>query len=215
MVEILELHPGMMDCNVLLVLEGEVGVLIDPGTGMRREKLLGAVGEGLNGRSLDGMVLTHEHFDHVGGTGAIVEEFGCPVYGSTEAAQVLADGDPMRSGAFLFGSDMDPVEGVNVIGDSLEIGPLGFDVIRTPGHSPGSICILERYSRALFCGDVVFCDGGVGRWDLPGGHLPTLKESIRRILDLNVSSLYPGHGRSETADPRAQMEFSYSTIRHL
>ncbi len=205
----------MVDCNVLLVLDGEIGVLIDPGTGMNGEKLLGAVVEGLKGRNLDGMILTHEHFDHVGGAGAIVEEFGCPVYGSEETAQVLTDGDPMRSGAFLFGSDMDPVEGVNVIDDNLEVGPLGFDIIRTPGHSPGSISILERSSRALFCGDIVFCDGGVGRWDLPGGHLPTLKESIRRILDLNVSSLYPGHGRSETVDTRAQMEFSYSTIRHL
>ncbi len=215
MVEILELHPGMMDCNVLLVLDGDMGVLIDPGTGMNREKLLGAVGAGLNGRSLGGLILTHEHFDHVGGTGAIVEEFGCPVYGSAETAQVLKDGDPMRSGAFLFGSDMDPVEGVNVIDDNLEIGPLGFNIIHTPGHSPGSISILERSSRALFCGDLVFCDGGVGRWDLPGGHLPTLKGSIRRILDLNPGSLYPGHGRSETGDARAQIESSYLTIRHL
>ena len=215
MVEVLELHPGMMDSNVLLVLEGEIGVIIDPGTGMNGGKLLDAVNAGLDGRELVGIILTHEHFDHTGGTALLVERYGCPVHGSAETAEVLKDGDPMRSGAFLFGASMDPVDGVTVIGDELEIGGLKFDIIRTPGHSPGSICILERSSRALFCGDLVFCDGGVGRWDLPGGHLSTLQRSIEAVLDLKVGSLFPGHGRSERIDAMAQMELSYSTIRYL
>jgi len=66
------------------------------------------------------------------------------------------------------------------------------EVIYTPGHSPGSICLYEPESKSLFSGDTIFSDGGIGRTDFPGGSMEELVESIRRI-DMDVLDLYPGH----------------------
>jgi glyoxylase-like metal-dependent hydrolase (beta-lactamase superfamily II) len=75
----------------------------------------------------------------------------------------------------------------------LEVGPLSLEVLHTPGHSPGSCCLYWPSRKALFSGDVVF-DGGVGRTDLPGGSAEALGRSIRRLSELDVDILLPGHG---------------------
>ena len=75
----------------------------------------------------------------------------------------------------------------------LNVGHLNFQVIHTPGHSPGSVCLYWPDKKVLFTGDVVF-DQGVGRTDLPGGSGENLKESIRTLSRLEVDYLLPGHG---------------------
>ena len=75
----------------------------------------------------------------------------------------------------------------------LKIGDLSFEVIQTPGHSPGSICLYWPDKKVLFTGDVVFSQG-IGRTDLPGGNGEQLKESIKKISRLDAEYLLPGHG---------------------
>jgi len=75
----------------------------------------------------------------------------------------------------------------------LKIGDVVLEVLETPGHSPGSICLYYPEKRALFSGDVIFQDG-IGRTDLPGGDSRQLKESIKRLTCLDVEYLLPGHG---------------------
>jgi glyoxylase-like metal-dependent hydrolase (beta-lactamase superfamily II) len=67
-------------------------------------------------------------------------------------------------------------------------------IIHTPGHTPGSICILDEASGDLISGDTVFTDGGFGRFDFPGGSLDELIRSIERLSVLDIRGLYPGHG---------------------
>jgi glyoxylase-like metal-dependent hydrolase (beta-lactamase superfamily II) len=75
----------------------------------------------------------------------------------------------------------------------LKAGGVELEIIHTPGHSPGSICIYWPSRKALFAGDVIF-EHGVGRTDLPGGSSDQLKDSIRRLSSMDVELLLPGHG---------------------
>jgi hydroxyacylglutathione hydrolase len=75
----------------------------------------------------------------------------------------------------------------------LQIGDIALQVLHTPGHSPGSICLYWPAEKALFTGDLIF-NQGIGRTDLPGGNGQALKESIRKASALDVEILLPGHG---------------------
>jgi glyoxylase-like metal-dependent hydrolase (beta-lactamase superfamily II) len=81
--------------------------------------------------------------------------------------------------------------------DVIDLGGLTLEVLHTPGHTPGSICLYESESKTLFTGDTVFADG-VGRTDLPGGDFAALKASLRKLIDFThkhgVSYYHPGHG---------------------
>jgi glyoxylase-like metal-dependent hydrolase (beta-lactamase superfamily II) len=75
----------------------------------------------------------------------------------------------------------------------LNVGDLQLQVYHTPGHSPGSVCVYWPEARALFSGDLIFKEG-LGRTDLPGGNGALLKQSIRRMAELDLEIIYPGHG---------------------
>ncbi len=94
----------------------------------------------------------------------------------------------------------------------LKIGDLTFQVIHTPGHSPGSICLYWTEKKALFTGDVVF-NQGIGRTDLPGGNGQTLKESIKKISRFEADYLLPGHGEI-LSDP-ALVKNNFSEIEKV
>lgn len=68
------------------------------------------------------------------------------------------------------------------------------EVVHTPGHTPGSICLYHREKRLLFSGDTIFPEGSFGRYDLPGGDLAALRQSVEALSRLEVKELYPGHG---------------------
>jgi len=88
----------------------------------------------------------------------------------------------------------------------LKIGNLNFEVIHTPGHSPGSVCLYWPDRKTLFTGDVVF-NQGVGRTDLPGGDGEKLKESIRKISRLDVDYLLTGHGDIVAGEEAVKQNF--------
>jgi glyoxylase-like metal-dependent hydrolase (beta-lactamase superfamily II) len=91
---------------------------------------------------------------------------------------------------------------------SLELGKFEFQVLLTPGHSPGSICLYWPRHRILVSGDVVFLES-VGRTDLPGGHGPTLKTSLERLSRLPVDLLIPGHGPAIQGADRVKDNFAF------
>jgi glyoxylase-like metal-dependent hydrolase (beta-lactamase superfamily II) len=82
----------------------------------------------------------------------------------------------------------------------------------TPGHSAGSISLYERETGSLFPGDVFFCNGGVGRWDLPSGNYEELKESIHRLAELEIINLYPGHDVYSEGDGNAHAEMAIRSM---
>ena len=130
------------------------------------------------------VLLTHGHFDHVGAVEALAEETGAKVYLNRED-----DAETRRDLHFPLHL---PENGEYYAdGDRVEIGSLRFEVIGTPGHTPGGVTL--RCQDALFTGDTLF-RGSCGRTDLPGGDTEELLRSLKRICSLEGDfEVYPGH----------------------
>jgi hydroxyacylglutathione hydrolase len=177
-------------------------LMVDPGD--EAERLLGAVRE--LGVTLDAILLTHTHFDHVGAVAPVAQATGAPVYCPKIEVPVLAD-----IMAFVPWPGFGPFESYDADetvegGERLDLAGLGIDVHFTPGHSPGHV--TYAIDGELFSGDVLF-QGSVGRTDLPGGDWPTLARSIQSLLDAypDDTKVFPGHmglttlGRERATNP--------------
>jgi len=117
----------------------------------------------------------------------------------------------------MFGAIQKKVKNVTGLKDGEEIN-LGRDILKviyTPGHSKGSITFFHEKEGALFPGDVVFTDGGVGRWDLPGGDGEILKKSIEGLVELHPTALYPGHGPFSREHGAAHVQKGLMSIEML
>ncbi len=177
------------NCNTYFI-DGEKRILIDPG----HYHLFDHVRDGLSRLSLspedmDLVIITHGHPDHMEGVRIFQGTDTLVAVSSAEMAfiQTVAP----HYGEALGIPDFEPQ--VLLQEGDLKVGDLAFEVIPTPGHSPGSICLYWPDRKVLFTGDVVF-NQGIGRTDLPGGNGRELKESIRRISRLDVEYLLTGHG---------------------
>ena len=183
---------GLVQENCFLVRPegGDRAVIVDPGE--EAPRLLEAIEDA--GVTLDAILLTHTHFDHVGAVAPIARATGAPVYCPLIEVPVLQD-----VMAFVpwpgFGpyESWDPEETVEG-GETLELAGMTFDVVFTPGHSPGHVVYAVRGEQALLSGDVLF-QSSVGRTDLPGGDGPTLMRSIATLLERfdDETRIFPGH----------------------
>jgi glyoxylase-like metal-dependent hydrolase (beta-lactamase superfamily II) len=165
-------------------------LIVDPGD--EAERLLGAI-DAL-GVTLDGILLTHTHIDHVGAVAPVAKATGAEVWVPQIEERVLAD-----INSYVPWPDLGPFESWNAEhtvagGERLELAGFEIDVIFTPGHSPGHVTYSFADEQAILSGDVLF-QGSVGRTDLPYGDWPTLLESIRGLLDAlpEATTVYPGH----------------------
>jgi len=197
---------GMVQENCFIVRrdDSDRALIVDPGD--EADKLLGAI-DAL-GVTLDAILLTHTHFDHVGAVAPVAKATGAPVYCPKIEVPVLQD---IMSyvpwpgfGPFESWDPEHTVEG----GEKLELAGFDIDVHFTPGHSPGHVTYALADENALFSGDVLF-QGSVGRVDLPGGDWPTLAASIQSLLDAypDETVVHPGHmglttlGRERATNP--------------
>ena len=156
--------------------------VIDPG--YEPEKVLRKA-ESL-GLTVEAVLLTHGHFDHVGGVKTIAAETDCAVY---LCADDLSMPQMMTAGPLYYTNTYSE-------GAKLSLAGLEITVLHTPGHTPGSVCLLTEGS--MFSGDTLFC-GSCGRTDLPGGSWAQIRASLLKLkaLDKNYT-VYPGHGPSTT-----------------
>ncbi|MCL2712888.1 MAG: MBL fold metallo-hydrolase [Methanomassiliicoccaceae archaeon] len=183
----------LFDSNIYL-LTGNRTVLIDAGIGFQADDTIASLKKMLKGRKLDIIVLTHKHYDHVGGAAAIVKEFDPKVYIGEHDAQTIRDGDRAASLGTMFGGELEPMDVTDLKdGDIIDIGDHKLRVIYTPGHTIGSITLFDEVTGALFTGDTVFV-GGVGRWDHPSGNADQLIDSLKKLNTLKIDGFYPGHG---------------------
>jgi hydroxyacylglutathione hydrolase len=170
-------------------------LLIDPGD--EPERLQAAV-DGL-GVTVEAILITHCHFDHIGAVAPMARSTGAPVYCPKLEVPVLAD--IMRwvpwpgIGPFESYDADETVEG----GERLELAGMEIDVIFTPGHSPGHVSYSIPAEQALFSGDVLF-QGSIGRTDLPGGDTRTLLSSIAHLVETlpEETRVLPGHMAATT-----------------
>ena len=175
---------GLYQTNCYILWEGNDGIVIDPGYYAGR--ILARLQE-LNVVPL-AVVLTHGHFDHVGAVKELAQAYNCPVY--------LAEEDTRLPEEYTLG----PIACTNFLrdGETLTLGPIAVKVLHTPGHTPGSSCLLV--GQWLFSGDTLFRDA-CGRVDLPGGDYREMYRSLRKLYELEGDySVYPGHGEATTLE---------------
>ena len=204
-VQMLTVGPVQENCFLARADGSDTAVIVDPGE--EAPRLLHAIES--QGLTLEAILLTHTHFDHVGAVAPLARATGAPVYCPKLEVPVLQD-----IMAFVpwpgFGpfESWDPEHTVQG-GETLELAGLVLDVVFTPGHSPGHVTFAVRDEHALFSGDVLF-KGSVGRDDLPGGDGPTLMASIAMLLDRfdDDTTVYPGHmGTTTLGAERASNPF--------
>ena len=173
---------GDYQTNTYIVENGGHCVIIDagyhPGTILRF----------LNDHDLtaDAIFLTHGHFDHVGAVRDLAAELGCPVYLHEKELSM----PPMMTAGPLYYTH------TYGEGDHLTFAGIRFRVLHTPGHTPGSVCLMAE--DHLFSGDTLFA-GSCGRTDFPGGDWATIRKSLTRLAGMeNDYLVHPGHGESTT-----------------
>jgi hydroxyacylglutathione hydrolase len=147
---------------------------------------------------IETIVLTHAHYDHTAHVAEIARMCDADVcIHEQDASGLLSD---TLSLAMLFGGRSPGIVPDVTLQEGDRIGPL--QVLHTPGHTPGCICLFDADRRILFSGDTVFTGGSFGRYDFPGGDRAALAASLERLATLDVEGLYPGHGEPAPHDGR-------------
>ncbi len=182
------------DSNIFLII-GNRTILIDTGSGYGSEKIIQNIRNALDGRSLDSVILTHCHFDHIGGLNKIIETFGCKAFAGGDATYIRY-ADPVVTLYEDFEGELSPTD-VEELSDGtiMDIGEHRLRVINTPGHTAGSISLYDEVTSSLFSGDTVF-NNGIGRTDMPSGSSSDMQNSFQKLSNIDIKTLYPGHGPS-------------------
>jgi hydroxyacylglutathione hydrolase len=197
--------PVAENCYIVRRDGSDRAVIVDPGD--EADRILGVVDE--LGLTIDGILITHCHFDHVGAVSPVASATGARVWCPEIEVPVLAN-----IMSFVPWPGIGPYESYDADetvsgGERLELAGLDIDVIFTPGHSPGHVTYWIADELAAFSGDVLF-RGSVGRTDLPGGDWPTLLASIQGLVESlpDETTVYPGHmGLTTLAQERATNPF--------
>ena len=198
-------NPTMNNCNSYFI-DNEKKILVDPGF----NNLFGHVRDALSkisisSQDIDMVIITHCHSDHMEGAKIFVGTSTLTAISKTEM-DFIRNLTPHQREIHAF-PDFEP--DIMLQEGDLKIGHLMFQIIHTPGHSPGSICVYWPEKKVLFTGDVVF-NQGIGRTDLPGCNSQKLKESIKKISRLEVEHLLTGHG--EIVSGRELVERNFKRI---
>jgi hydroxyacylglutathione hydrolase len=204
--------PLQENCYLVRRPQATSAVIVDPGE--EAPRLLEAI-DALGIESLDAILLTHCHFDHVGAVKAVHDATGAPVWCPELETEVLANIDAYTFPGFGPFESYDADHTV-AGGETLELAGLSFDVRFTPGHSLGHVTYAVRDEQALLSGDVLF-QGSVGRTDLPGGDWPTLLASIESLIQEfpPETLVYPGHmGVTTLGDEQATNPFLRELAQH-
>ncbi|MCK4620628.1 MAG: MBL fold metallo-hydrolase [Desulfuromonadales bacterium] len=191
--ESLPTGPLQVNCYIVGCDITHQAVVIDPGGDV--EQILGVLKK--HDLALPMVINTHGHFDHVGGNRQLIEATGAELLLHQADSSLL---ELANEHAAIYGltSETSPApQRLLVGGERLQLGELQIDVLHTPGHTPGGICL--RIADQVIVGDTLFA-GSIGRTDLPGGDHQQLIDSIReQLLPLpDETVVHPGHGPATT-----------------
>jgi hydroxyacylglutathione hydrolase len=192
----LPVTPFAQNCSLVWCSATNKAALIDPGG--ETERLLAAIAE--RGLTLESILLTHGHLDHVGATGELSPKTGVPIIGPGLDDAFWIEG--LAQQVQMFGFDpvpaFTPDRWLNQ-GDTVTVGNEKLDVVHCPGHTPGHVVFVHETQRLAFVGDVLF-NGGVGRSDFPrGDHATLINAILNTLLPLGDDITFvPGHGPEST-----------------
>ena len=193
---ILPVTPYQQNCSLIWCEATRRAALVDPGGDV--EILLAAVEKA--GVTLEKLLLTHGHLDHVGCALELSRRLNLPIVGPHRDDAFLFDTLPVQAEMFGFppAAAFTPGQWLKE-GDSVSVGELALHVIHCPGHTPGHVVVFEPESRHAFVGDVLF-KGSIGRTDFPRGNYDDLIASIRgKLFPLGDDVAFvPGHGPMST-----------------
>jgi len=194
-VRALPVGPLQANCYVLGCQETHQAVVIDPGGDV--DRILSVLEK--EGLQLATIINTHGHFDHVGGNRALKAATQADLMIHKMDAPMLAHLAQTAAAWGLRAEDSPTPDRLLEDGDAVACGHLQLNVIHTPGHSPGGICLHAATEKALFVGDTLFA-GSIGRTDLPGGDYDTLISSIQTKLFAlpDDTTVYNGHMEATT-----------------
>ena len=176
------------NCYIVHDSASKTCCVIDPG--YTPEKVLSEVNA--LGLTVEAILLTHCHFDHVGAVKDLAAQYDCKVFLDKKELAM----PPMLTNGPLYYTD-----GYGD-GDTLTLAGIPIQVLETPGHTPGSVCLIME--DTLFSGDTLFA-GSCGRTDLPCGDARAMRDSLRRLAALSENyRVCPGHGPSSTLNREKQ-----------
>jgi hydroxyacylglutathione hydrolase len=188
-------NPFNMNCYIYYDEISREGILIDPAAFTLDEKnyIKDFIRE--NEINIKYIVNTHGHLDHILGNEFAKSEFNVPLILHKDDMFLIENAQQQ---AQLFGLEIPaspPIDDFITEDSKIKIGDTELKFIHTPGHSPGSVCIIDKKNKKVFCGDLIF-KNSVGRTDLAGGDMHVLLNSIKNILIPECEDdfiLYPGH----------------------
>jgi len=181
--------------NTYIINEKKDAFIIDPGAKLNEIK------EYISSEDLhvQGVLLTHGHFDHLYTLNHVQEEYDCDVYIYDSERDFLFDPNLNLSSTLHTPITFNKKDRIKILqdGDRIELGREKIEVIHTPGHSRGGVCY--KYKRFLFSGDTLF-KGTIGRYDLPTSNRQKLMDSLKKIMKKckDNTVVYPGHGHFTT-----------------
>jgi hydroxyacylglutathione hydrolase len=199
-IQTLPLGPLQANCYLVTSDLADAALAIDPGgptarvqAALRRAR-----------KRLTHILLTHAHFDHIGGVAELARATGAALgLHAADLPLLNANGE-----AEEFGLSLEPCPPPALLitpPQALEVGAVRLQALHVPGHTPGHLAFYVPEAKSVFTGDVLF-QRGVGRTDLPGGDADALMRSIREVLFLlpDDTRVYPGHGPATTIGDEKQ-----------
>ncbi len=209
-----------VDCHVYLIDGGSELALIDTGSGLAPELLIAnIVADGFDPSKITHIIVTHGHGDHVGGAAALTQLYeGAALATSVVIADAVSRADEELlsvvaskvAGILPESFQLRPVTVHRSLrdGDVIRVGSLSLEVIDTPGHADGHICLLMEHDgkRVLFAGDLVFYGGVISLLTFADCRLSELVSSLRKIRPLEITTLLPGHGALAISEGQFHIE---------
>jgi glyoxylase-like metal-dependent hydrolase (beta-lactamase superfamily II) len=216
------------DCHVYLIDGGSELALIDTGSGLAPELLIAnIIADGLDPAAITQIVVTHGHGDHVGGAPPLTRLAGRPKLATAAAiTDAVARGDEdtlsvrqsRLAGIYPDNFHLQPVRVHRSLADTdvITVGDLSLEVIDTPGHADGHICLLMEHEdmRMLFAGDLVFYGGMISLLPFADCRLQELVSSLRKVRSLEITALLAGHGSLALSEGQSHIEEANLILDH-
>jgi len=189
--EILPVGPLQCNCSIIGDEQSREAMVIDPGDDI--EQVLGIVRR--HGLTVKQIVITHAHIDHIGGASKLKHATGAPILLNSNDQMLVKMLDVQAGWLGMRSTGTPEIDSSPTQGDKVQTGKLVADVLHTPGHTEGSICLYFPTEKKLIAGDILFA-GSIGRTDLPGGSFKKIMESLLGpVLALPDDTIVvPGHG---------------------